>query len=255
MANPNTGRFNWHELMSSDVDKALSFYKSLFGWTTEGMDMGPMGTYHILKAGDVGVGGAMSGPPNVPSHWLTYVGSEDPDKAVAQIKELGGKVVVPPTDVPGMVRFAIVQDAEGAHFGVLKSLGPNANDPPYDGPPRVGTFVWDELYVKDPAAAAKFYGKVFGWTGKTNKEDTMQYWHWQNAGKDIGGMMALPRPEVPPHWMGYIAVTDVDASTAKVKSLGGDVIMPAMDIEKVGKFSIVKDPSGAHFALFRSARV
>ena len=74
MANPNNGRFNWHELMSSDIDKALSFYKSLFGWTTEGMDMGPMGTYHILKAGDVGLAGAMKGPPNVPSHWLTYVG-------------------------------------------------------------------------------------------------------------------------------------------------------------------------------------
>jgi uncharacterized protein len=154
-----------------------------------------------------------------------------------------------------MVRFAIVADPEGAHFGVLKGLGPSANEPPYDGPPRVGTFVWDELYVKDPAAAAKFYGQIFGWTGKTNKEDKMQYWHWQSAGKDIGGMMALPAPQVPPHWLAYIAVTDVDASTAKVKSLGGGVLMEAMEIEKVGKFSVVKDPSGAAFALFRSARV
>jgi predicted enzyme related to lactoylglutathione lyase len=256
MANPNNGRFNWHELMSSDIDKALAFYKSLFGWTTDAMDMGPMGTYYVLKAGDVGIGGAMKTPPGgPPSHWLTYVGSEDPDKTVAQIKEHGGKIIVPPTEVPNMVRFAIAMDPENAAFGVLKGLGPTANDPPYDGPPRVGHFVWDELYVKDPAAAAKFYGKIFGWTGKVGEGDPMQYWHWQNAGKDIGGMMKLPMPDVPPHWLGYVAVTDVDASHAKVSSLGGTTIMKPMDIEKVGKFSIEKDPTGAVFALFRSARV
>lgn len=62
-------------------------------------------------------------------------------------------------------------------------------------------------------------------------------------------------PNVPPHWLPYIAASDVDASTAKVKELGGKVLMDAMDIEKVGKFSVVQDPTGAAFALFRSARV
>jgi predicted enzyme related to lactoylglutathione lyase len=256
MANPNAGRFSWHELMSTDIDKTLDFYKSLFGWTVETMKMGgEFGDYHILKQGDEGVAGAMKSPPGAPSYWLTYVGSEDPDKSIAQIKELGGKVMVPPTDVPGMVRFSIAVDPQGAVFGVLKSLGADADKPPYEGPPRLGHFVWDELYVKDPAAAATFYGKIFGWSGKTGKDDPMQYWHWQSAGKDIGGMMALPAPEVPPHWLGYLAVSDVDASTAKVTSLGGSIIMGAMEIDKVGKFSIAKDPSGAAFALFRSARV
>jgi predicted enzyme related to lactoylglutathione lyase len=84
----------------------------------------------------------------------------------------------------------------------------------------------------------------------------MKYWHWSHAGKDIGGMMgAMGGPTVPPHWLGYVAVSDVDAMTKKVETLGGKVVMPAMDMPKVGKFSIVKDPTGATFALFRSARM
>ena len=44
-----------------------------------------------------------------------------------------------------------------------------------DGPPRPGTFVWDELHTKDLEAAKKFYGKIFGWTGKMG-EGPMHYW-------------------------------------------------------------------------------
>jgi len=197
----------------------------------------------------------MASPPGVPSNWLVYVGSEDPDASCAKIKELGGKVVMPPTDVPGMVRFAVATDPQGAAFGVLKGLGADANTPPYEGPPRIGHFVWDELYTKDQAAAGKFYGAIFGWTGKVAPEDPMKYWHWMNAGKDIGGMMNLPAPNVPPHWVGYIAVSDVDASFKKAKDLGAKMLMEPMDIPKVGKFGFLQDPTGAAFALFRSARV
>jgi predicted enzyme related to lactoylglutathione lyase len=122
-------------------------------------------------------------------------------------------------------------------------------------PPAPSTFVWDELHTKDQAAAGKFYSQVFGWTGKVGEGDPMKYWHWMNAGQDIGGMMDLMSPHAPPHWLAYLGVADVDASTAKVRELGGKVHMEPMDIEKVGKFSVVEDPTGAHFALFRSARL
>ena len=97
-----------------------------------------------------------------------------------------------------------------------------------------------------------FYGEVFGWTGKYG-EDPMKYWHWQNAGKDIGGMMKLMMPDVPPNWLAYLATDDVDASALRVTQLGGKVMMPALDIPKVGKFSVVADPTGGVFALFKSA--
>jgi predicted enzyme related to lactoylglutathione lyase len=253
MANPNAGRFVWHEIMSQDLAKALKFYGALFGWTFNEMDV-PGGKYSMLMKGDVAVGGGMAAPPGVPSHWMTSMGVEDADAAAKKIAELGGKVIMPPTTVPDMVRFAVAMDPQGASFSVVQGLGPSANTPPYEGPPRPGTFCWDELHTKDVEAAKKFYSALLGWTGKTGEGDT-QYWHWQNKGKDIGGMMALTMPNVPPNWLSYIAVTDVDADTKKTKDLGGKVMMEPVDMPKVGKFSVVSDPTGGTFALFRSAHV
>lgn len=254
MANPNAGRFVWHEIMSKDIGAALKFYTAMFGWTVQEMDMGPAGKYHLLMKGKDAVGGGMQSPPGAPSHWMTSVGAADCDAAVTKITELGGKVLVPPTTVPDMVRFAVAMDPQGAAFGVVQGLGPSKDIPPYDGPPRPGFFCWDELHTSDVEAAQKFYSALFGWTGKTG-EGAMKYWHWQNAGKDIGGMMKLMMPNVPPNWLAYLAVVDVDAETKKTKELGGKVMMEPMEIEKVGKFSVVQDPTGATFALFRSARV
>jgi uncharacterized protein len=255
MANPNTGRFTWHELMTTDPVKAVKFYESLLGWKTQEVPMGAMGTYRLFLNGDKQIAGAMPAQGGAPSHWLVYVASENPDESCAKVKELGGKILVPPTDVPGTVRFSVAMDPQGAAFGILKGLGPNANDPPYDGPPRIGTFCWDELHTKDQAAAGKFYGSIFGWTGKVAPDDPMKYWHWQNAGKDIGGMMDLQVPNVPPHWLAYIAVSDVDASCKKAKDLGAKVVMEPMEIPKTGKFGVIQDPTGAAVALFRSALV
>jgi predicted enzyme related to lactoylglutathione lyase len=254
MANPNAGRFVWHEIMSQDIAKALKFYTALFGWTVNEMDMGPAGKYHMLMKGDAAVGGAMTAPPGVPAHWMMSVGTEDVDATARQIPELGGKLLMQPTTVPDMVRFAVGMDPQGATFGVVQGLGPSASTPPYDGPPRPGMFCWDELHTKDLEAAKRFYGTLFGWTGKTGG-DADGYWHWQNKGKDIGGMMALQMPNVPPNWLGYIAAVDVDGDTKKTKDLGGKVMMEPMDMPKVGKFSVVQDPTGATFALFRSARL
>jgi predicted enzyme related to lactoylglutathione lyase len=255
MANPNAGRFCWHELMSTDIKAALEFYKSMFDWNVKEMPMGEMGTYYLLQIGDKQIAGGMKSPPGAPSFWLTYVAVESCDASAKKITELGGKIKMPPTTVPDMLRFAVAEDPQGAAFGVLEPLGAGATAPIPDGPHPPGTFTWDELHTKDQTAAGKFYGTLFGWTGKVADGDPMKYWHWMNAGKDIGGMMDLQQPNVPPHWLGYVAVSDVDAMTKKVKGLGGKVLMEPMDIPKTGKFSIVQDPAGAVFALFRSARV
>jgi predicted enzyme related to lactoylglutathione lyase len=253
MANPNHGRFAWHELMSVDVANAASFYEKLLGWTVQEVPMGDAGTYRLFLHGGKQVGGAMAAAPGQPNAWLVYVGADDPDATAASVVEHGGTILVPPTTVPDMLRFSVALDPQGAAFGILKGLGAGADQPLPEGPHAPGTFCWEELHTKDQAAAGRFYGAVFGWTGKVTEGDPMKYWHWMNAGKDIGGMMDLQSPHAPPHWLSYVEVTDVDASTAKVRELGGKVHMDPMEIEKVGKFSVVADPAGATFALFRSA--
>src|SRR3984957_3187523 len=254
MANPNTGRFTWHELMTTDPAKAAKFYEALLGWKVEEVPMGAMGTYRLFTNGDQQIAGSMPAQGGAPSHWLVYVAAEDPDASSVKVKELGGKVLVPPTTVPDTVRFSIAMGPQGAAFGILKGIGPRANDAPYEGPPRIGTFCWDELHTKDQDAARKFYGALFGWTGKVGADDPMKYWHWANAGKDIGGMMDLMAPNIPPHWLAYLAVSDADASCKKAKDLGAKVLMEPMDVPKVGKFGVIGDPTGAAVALFRSAQ-
>jgi len=160
---------------------------------------------------------------------------------------------MPPTTVPDMLRFAVALDPQGAAFGLLQPVGASAENPPPETPPHAGKFVWDELHTSDQTAAAKFYGALFGWTGKVGEGDPMKYWHWMNAGKDVGGMMTLQQPGVPPHWIGYIEVPDVEGSTKKAAALKGKVLMDVMDVPRVGKFSFVQDPTGAVLALFRSA--
>ncbi len=255
MANPSTGRFCWHELVTTDLALATKFYGELLGWTFRDNPSPTGGDYRMFSLGEVMTGGAIAAPSGVPSGWLVYVAVDDADASAKKLTELGGKIMVPPTTVPDMLRFACAFDPQGAAFGILQPLGAGASQAPYEGPPRSNTFCWDELHTRDTAAAKSFYSSAFGWTGKGEADGSNGYWHWRNADKDIGGMTShMGGPNVPPHWLAYVAVSDVDAVTKKAVELGGKVLMPAMEIEKVGRFSVVQDPTGAVFSPFRSAR-
>lgn len=111
------GDVHWNELQTTDATAAKAFYTALFGWKTEafggGMD------YTILMNEGKGFGGIMQAPkPGMPAMWVNYVVVKNVDATVARITKLGGKVCVPPFDVPGVGRLAIVQDPQGAVFGI-----------------------------------------------------------------------------------------------------------------------------------------
>jgi predicted enzyme related to lactoylglutathione lyase len=254
MAIPSNGRFCWHELVTTDLPAATAFYGELLGWSYRD-NPSPAGTYRMFSIGDAMVAGAMAAPTGVPSGWLVYVAVDDADTAARKVAELGGRVMVQATTVPEMLRFACASDPAGAAFGLLQPFGAGAQQQPYEGPDRPGTFCWDELHTKDMAAAKKFYGGLFGWTGKGEADGSEAYWHWQLDRKAIGGMTShMGGPNVPPHWLSYLAVADVDAVTQKAAGLGGRALMSAMEVPNVGRFSVVQDPTGAVFSPFHSAR-
>lgn len=124
--------FIWHELSTPDVEASKKFYNAVFGWTTQGMDMGEeMGfTYHVIQDGSEsgGFGGMM--PTNIPSmegvppHWAMYLHVEDVDATVEAVKSNGGKCCVEPMDVPMAGRMALVADPQGATFWVMKPQPP-----------------------------------------------------------------------------------------------------------------------------------
>ena len=114
------GAFVWNELTTDDPDRAISFYKELGGFTVDSMDMGGM-TYHILNSGDKGRAGLMKSPmPGVPNAWTPYVQVEDADRTAERAQKMGATLRVPPTDIPDVGRFAILEDPQGGVLGILK---------------------------------------------------------------------------------------------------------------------------------------
>jgi uncharacterized protein len=126
---PRSG-FVWHELMSTDPEQSVHFYQQVAG-----VSVTPLGdqadAYQMLVVGGQPVGG-MAGPrpdqEGWPSggpeaHWIAYFGTEDVDAAARRAQELGGEVLLPPLDVPGMGRAAVLRDPQGAAFGVFASAG------------------------------------------------------------------------------------------------------------------------------------
>jgi predicted enzyme related to lactoylglutathione lyase len=67
-------------------------------------------------------------------------------------------------------------------------------------------------------------------------------------------MMAAPDPGIPPHWLAYVAVDDLAASTKRAKELGATMIMENIPVQDFGKFTIFKDPTGAVLAMWQSLK-
>jgi predicted enzyme related to lactoylglutathione lyase len=118
MANP----FVHVELMTSDLQKAKSFYGRLFRWELEDMDMGPAGAYVMVKVGDGTGGGMMKNPmPNAPSAWTPYVLVDDVAASTQEAESLGAKVMKGVSEVPGMGSFSIITDPTGAMLGLWQA--------------------------------------------------------------------------------------------------------------------------------------
>ena len=114
------GGFIWDELATQDEKMALAFYEKVFGFTQDEMDMGE-GTYYVLKQGEKGRAGLYKAmQPEMPTMWMPYVAVDDCDAQADKAKSLGATVTVPPTDIPGIGRFAMFVDPQGASIAILK---------------------------------------------------------------------------------------------------------------------------------------
>ena len=118
-----------------------------------------------------------------------------------------------------------------------------------------GAFVWYELMTTDTKAAEAFYDDVVGWTSADSGMPDANYTLFKTNGLRVAGLMTMPenalKMNIPPAWLGYVGVDDVDAAATKLAKLGGTVHRQPDDIPGVGRFAVVADPHGAVFALFR----
>jgi predicted enzyme related to lactoylglutathione lyase len=142
-------RFVWYELMTTDTAAAKAFYTNVVGWETDQASTPDLYTFYCWQGP---VSGLLELPENalkvgVPPHWIGYVRVDNVDSAAERIKQLGGAVNVPPTDVPNISRFSIVADPQMATFALIKGLKPGRERPAELGKP--GYVGWHELLATD----------------------------------------------------------------------------------------------------------
>jgi uncharacterized protein len=244
----------WVDLGTPDIDRSVYFYGSLLGWDVRPSENPEQtGGYRIAEVGGRPAAGLMPlMEEGQPPAWTTYISTGDADDVAAKAREAGAQEVAAPMDVMDLGRMALFVDATGAFFGVWQARSfPGAG---IIGEP--GAVVWNELNTSDPDRAREFYGAVFGWeTRPFGGEGGPPYLTIHVGGEErgVGGIMDTRAfsQDVPPHWMVYFAVDDVDAAAAKTKELGGSVAQEPTDIPDVGRFAVFHDPAGAHFAVLK----
>lgn len=121
---------------------------------------------------------------------------------------------------------------------------------------KAGDFVWYDLFTTDPAAAVGFYGDVIGWKTRPFGDDG--YRMWEGSQGPLGGVIELPKElierSIPSHWMSHVQVSDVHATVAEVKTLGGKVHHEPTRIPTIGTFAVIGDPQGAVINAFTPER-
>ena len=177
----------WYELITPDPDGAKRFYDSVIGWTIEAAPSGDM-DYRMITAQDGLTGGVLRLTEDMRAEgaapaWLVYVSVTDVDATAAQATRLGGRIFVPPHDLPGVGRFALLSDPHGALFYVMRTTGTDTSRA--FAPGHTGHCGWNELVTSDMPAALAFYGALFGWENReTMQLGAMGAYHFLDLGDD-----------------------------------------------------------------------
>jgi predicted enzyme related to lactoylglutathione lyase len=247
------GTLCWLDLSTSDAEAGRAFYAALFGWTFE--VLGPeMGFYSFAFNAGRPVGGVGQPPPemNVPPSWTPYFSVADAAATIAQIEANGGKLVFGPMEIPEQGVQAVLMDATGAVFGIWEAR-------PFPGAgvlDEAGALCWAEVNTREAPRARDFYATIFGLQGERMPGDMMEYYTLSSGGRARAGVLQMTAQwgDLPPHWMVYLAVDDVDAAAAKIQALGGKCHHGPFDTP-YGRIAVVGDPQGAVFSIMHPTQL
>lgn len=254
----DAGRFVWYDLLTSEPEAARDFYREVVGWGLEPFEGGAtpyfMWTADGTPMGGVGELPAELAAEGVPPHWMAHAGVDDLDEAVASVRKLGGSVRKPPSEIPEVGRFAVVVDPQGATLSLFQAGGDPV--PPRDRR-KAGFVGWNELNTTDHRGAWTFYSSLFGWKRTTEFDmgemgPYAMFRHPADPGEEaMGGMSDIARHMgLPPHWLHYVNVDDLDGAVERIESGGGAILNGPMEVPGGGRIVQAKDPQGGAFALF-----
>jgi predicted enzyme related to lactoylglutathione lyase len=242
--------FAWYELLTTDMSAAQSFYGRVLGWDAQESSTSAF-AYRLFGVGGNPVAGLMELPldgrnKGATPRWIGYVAVEDVDEVVDQLKRLGGRVYVPPTD-SNIGRLAVVADPQTATLALVNGLKYGDDDAE---PAGLGRVCWHELFAVDAKAAFEFYSKLLGWQITAPMTTPIDSYQLFAAGeRTMGGMLNKIASAPVPFWLYYFAVADLDLAVRRVRAEGG--LITRGPIELWGDLWIAHciDPQGAVFAL------
>lgn len=242
------GAPTWIDLATSDLDRALTFYGNVFGWTFESAGKEYGGYVNAFCDGRP-VAGLMANDPQwgAPDGWNTYLRTADVDATVATAVEAGAVSCGGAMDVPAKGRMAMLTDPAGASFGLWQP----AEHHGFEVVNEQGAPAWHQLSTRDFGRAIDFYVKVFGWQVQV-EADTPEF-RYSNAifdGEPLLGVMDMsifPGDE-PSTWTVYLGADDVDKTIELITDNGGAVVRAAEDTP-YGRLAAVTDATGAGFNL------
>jgi predicted enzyme related to lactoylglutathione lyase len=237
------GKFIWAELATPDLAAAEHFYGGMFGWTFRDIRTDKL-VYAVASLGDAPIAGLVqrSEPRRQPA-WLPFLSVSSVREAGQRILAHGGKELKPPRAYRLRGQQAIYADPQGAVFAVLNS--PNGDPPDVLAAP--GEWIWTALMTRDPDSDAAFYQDVFGYevfplpSGARGE-------HLLLASDNYARASVNPLPltsDTPPHWLGFVRVSDVGRAAGQAKALGGRVLVEPHPDRHGGTVALLEDPAGA----------
>lgn len=249
MASALNGKFTWYELTNPAPEAAERFYGAVLGWEARDAQVPGM-RYSLLSSAGEDIAGLMAPMEGGPQMWLGYIAVDDIEAAAAKAEKGGAKPIVPLCPIPGVGRFSILVDPQGASFALIQY------DEEFPKPriPAQGTHGhgwWRELHTSDQNAAFDFYSGQFGW-GKGDAMDMGPIGVYQlltpAEGGEANGAMFNDRDR-PPFWMFYFWVDDLDAAQEAVLANGGKVVSGPMEVPGGAWVFEARDPQDVTFSL------
>jgi predicted enzyme related to lactoylglutathione lyase len=230
-------------LSAQEQEEALQFYQPLLGWTGA-PDPADAVRYAVQEARGkkvAGIGAMPEGQPSMP--WTGYFAVDEVAATVDRIAELGGSVICPATEAPGLGRFAHGIDPGGAAFALWQA-DPFAGFELYGEP---GALYWLELVTTEGKASAEFYGALLGAEVQAMDQMPDSYWTLHVGGEARAGIYRVDEIEKP-HWRPYFYVADVDIAVAAALAAGAHVTDPVADTP-FGRMAGLLDPNGVEIKL------
>lgn len=253
MARNRQGDFIWYELMARDSEALRSFYQQVMGWTmVEQKANGE--SYPTFAVGDDYIGGLLNLSDEMAAQgarptWLGYVGVDDVDDSARKVEELGGKLLMPPRDIPGVGRFAMVTDPQQIPFYIMRGAVEGRSTA--FSPDAVGRCSWNELTTPDQDGAITFYAALLHWENRESMamSDTAEYKLLHLGDVMIGGVSPCTDEQSRPGWTFYFRVPNIYQAIEKIKRNGGELLFGPHEVPGDDYIVIAEDPEGVIFGL------